>query len=345
MPNESPTPPAWTQKGDAELLRTRVCDLQLKIAGSELEGRIEQLGVELEARDISFRPHCYLGDEWFSPEDVPAIAIPFYLAHPRLVSLEKKMMLEVEGGELSWFQRLLRHECGHAIEHAYELHKRRKRQQLFGPRSVEYDPDTYRPRPYSRSYVRNLPNWYAQAHPDEDFAETFAVWLDPTVDWRKQYTGWKAVAKLNYVDELMKDIGRKPAKVTGGALEFEASRIRTRLETFYRRRRKQYATDAPDFYDRDLRGMFADASTPETRTLSAARFLRAHKKELIDSVSRWTGERKAAVEILVKRLTDRAHELDLVLGRDERQTSIEVTAYLATLVTNYRFTGKFKRSV
>ena len=27
----------------------------------------------------------------------------------------------------------------------------------------------------------HLDPWYAQSHPDEDFAETFAVWLTPEV--------------------------------------------------------------------------------------------------------------------------------------------------------------------
>ncbi len=343
-PEPAPPSPPWAALGDAELLHQRISELGLQLTGSGLEPRIAQLGAELEARGVSFRPHCYLGDEWFSPEDVPAISIPFYLAHPRLVALEKKMMLEVEGGDPAWFARLLRHECGHAIEHAYSLHRRTKRKELFGPRSAAYDPDTYRPHPYSRSFVRNLPNWYAQAHPDEDFAETFAVWLDPAVDWRKQYNGWKALAKLEYVDALMQEIGRTPAKVTEGRLESQVSSLRLKLDTFYKRRRRQYAEDAPDFYDRDLQGIFAPSSTVP-QAITAMNFLRKHRKGLIDSVSRWTGERKVAVELLVKRLADRSEALSLSLAHDEARTSIELTAYLATLVTNYQYTGKFKRSV
>jgi len=345
VPPEQPeASPPWAALPDAELLNLRISELGLQLAGSGLESRIQQLGEELEAKGLSFRPHLYLGDEWFSPEDVPAVSIPFYLAHPRLMALEKKMMLEVEGGEPEWFARLLRHECGHAIEHAYSLHRRLRRKELFGPRSAAYDPDTYRPHPYSRSFVRNLPNWYAQAHPDEDFAETFAVWLNPKLDWRKQYTGWKALAKLEYVDALMKEIGRTPPKVTGLRLESQASRLRIKLDTFYKRRRRQYAADAPDFYDRDLQGIFAPtASVPQA--ITAIDFLRKHRKGLIDSVSRWTGERKVAVELLVRRLGERSHTLGLSLKHDEARTSIELTAYLATLVTNYQYTGKFKRSV
>src|SRR5215468_447502 len=169
--------PAWSGLKDEELLALRFCDLGLRIEQSDLKARIDQLHEELAARGVALRPDCYLGDEWFSPEGVPAIAIPFYLAHPRLKALELHQMLEVEGGTADWFQMLLRHECGHAIDHAYRFSSRDDWRDVFGSPEAEYAPETYTPRPYSKSFVRHLPNWYAQAHPDEDFAETFAVWL------------------------------------------------------------------------------------------------------------------------------------------------------------------------
>lgn len=332
---------------DEELLAARLCDLPIALAGSDLEARIAQLATELDGKGLAFRPELYLGDEWFSPEGVPAIAIPFYLAHPRLKALEEKMMMEVEGGTPEWCQRLLRHECGHAIEHAYVLHRAKKRRELFGPRSANYDPDSYRPQPYSKSFVRNLPNWYAQAHPDEDWAETFAVWLDPATDWRKQYRGWKALAKLEYVNEVMTRIGRTAAKVTAGPHEYDIKTLRYTLDTFYKRRRRLYATDSPAFYDPDLRRLFAAAEGEQKAATrrSAAAFLRRHRQALLDSVSRWTGEKKVTVEILLKRLIDRADALSLVLARDESVTAVEVTAWLATLVTHYQFTGRFKRTL
>ena len=198
-PDPAPAPPeqpAWVALKDDELLQKRICDLGAKIPGSELEGRVAQLYDELAARGLAFRPACYLGDEWFSPEGVPAIAIPFYLAHPRLKALELHQMLEVEGGTPEWCLQLLRHESGHAIDHAYHFSSREDWRALFGNPEAEYAPETYQPRPYSRGFVRNLPNWYAQAHPDEDFAETFAVWLQSTPEqWREQYRGWKALEK------------------------------------------------------------------------------------------------------------------------------------------------------
>lgn len=335
--------PDLSSIAEEALLAMRICDLGLTLDGSGLDTHVAQLGRELEAKGIVFRPECYLGDEWFSPEDVPAISLPFWLAHPRLRALEEKMMMEVEGGDPVWCQRLLRHECGHAIEHAYRLHRRAKRQQLFGKRSVDYDPDTYRPQPYSRSYVRHLPNWYAQAHPDEDFAETFAVWLDPEQDWRKQYRSWKALAKLEYVDELMREIGPTPQRVTAGPKEDEVSGLKITLEQHYRRRRKLYETDLPDFYDNDLRRIFTSGE-PAGRATAAA-FLRREKRRLVDATAEWTGARKVTIELLMKRLVERADRLALPLPKDDTRTRVDFASWLAVVVTNWRFTGKFKRTV
>src|SRR5262245_20177629 len=164
----------WADWDDERLLELRLCDLDLRIEGTALEERIAELNRELELRGLGFRTHVYRADEWFCPDGVPGIAIPFYLAHPRLERLELAQMLEVEGGTRDWCMRILRHEAGHAIENAYLLRRRRRRQELFGKSTQPY-PDYYAPRPYSRSFVTHLDAWYAQSHPDEDFAETFAV--------------------------------------------------------------------------------------------------------------------------------------------------------------------------
>src|SRR5262245_3704809 len=94
-----PDPHPWSELPEAELLKLRISDLGLSIPGSELEPRISQLKAELESRGLLLQPICYLSEEWFSPEGVPAIAIPFYLAHPRLKAIEEAMMMDVEGGD------------------------------------------------------------------------------------------------------------------------------------------------------------------------------------------------------------------------------------------------------
>ncbi len=213
-PVEQAPQPEWAKLPDAELLRWRIKDLGLRLEVSGLGKKIAQLERELDLKGIWFHPPCYLATEWACPDEVPAVGIAFCLAHPRLRRLENRMMLEVEGGTHDEFMRILRHECGHTVNYAFLLHRKKKWRELFGPFDAEYK-EAYHVRPYSRRYVRNLENWYAQMHPDEDFAETFAVWLNPRRKWRKEYEGWGALAKLEYVDELMqKEVIAQPPRVT-----------------------------------------------------------------------------------------------------------------------------------
>jgi hypothetical protein len=325
---------------DDDLLQMRICDLKLKIAGSELESRIENFYAELSAKGISFKPICYLGDEWFCPEGASTIAIPFYLAHPRLKRLEAKMMMEVEGDTEPWCLRLLRHEMGHVLNHAYLLGKDKRWQKLFGPPSLEYS-ESFRARPYSKRFVRHLDGHYAQSHPEEDFAETIAIWLTPDLDWRHQYKGWKALEKLEYVDSVMQELTKKPPLVFSKAKISDASRLRSRLEVHYKRRRRTYAEEFPDFFDADLKRLFAEpASSPQGER--AAVFLRRANKLILNAVSASTGEPKFTISRLLRALTERCGELELRLR--EESAAVEVAAYLATLAAHYRLTGKFKDS-
>jgi Putative zinc-binding metallo-peptidase len=236
--------------------------------------------------------------------------------------------------------RLLRHEMGHVLNHAYLLEKDKPWQKLFGPTSLEYS-ESFRARPHSRRFVRHLEGYYAQSHPEEDFAETVAIWLTPNLDWRQQYKGWKALEKLEFVDQLMGKLAGKPPTVNSKARMSEASRLRSRLALYYKRRRKLYAQDFPEFFDADLRKLFIDAATaPENER--AAAFLRRSRKMILNAVSTWTGEPKYTLSELLRALTDRCAELDLRLRA--QSAGIEVAAFLATLASHYRLTGKFKQS-
>src|SRR5438876_6592083 len=207
-------PADWAALPDDKLLEVRMCDLGgLSIKGTDLEGWIDAIANELKARGLPFRPRYWLSDEWFTPDGVPGIAIPFYLAHPRLAKLELAQMLEVEGGDEFNCLRILRHEVAHAIDNAYALRRRPTRRRLFGNPLMEY-PEYYTPKPYSKSFVQHLDHWYAQSHPDEDFAETFAVWLDPESNWRNRYVEWPAMRKLQYMDRLMREVGAQKPRVT-----------------------------------------------------------------------------------------------------------------------------------
>jgi hypothetical protein len=336
-----PLPPSvWAEWDDERLLDLRLCDLDLKIEGTELEARTRELERELEERGVVFRPHYWLSDEWFCPDGVPGIAIPFYLAHPRLARLELHQMLEVEGGPREWCMKILRHETGHAIENAYRLRQRRKRQQLFGKTSVQY-PEHYTPRPYSRRFVVHLEAWYAQSHPDEDFAETFAVWLTPGSDWALRYQGWPALRKLEYVDALMRQIGPAPPPVGSKACPDHLAALRKTLRTHYHRKRTHYGVDKDDFHDGALRRLFSDApqhkSNPE-----AARFLRRIRKRVRQRVRRWSHEYVYTIDQVLKDLIARCQELGLHLSIPESETEMEFTALLTVQTMNYLHSGRHR---
>ena len=313
----------WADWDDEKLLDLRLCDLDLRIEGTDLEERIGEVNRELESRQLAFRPHFWLSDEWFCPDGVPGIAVPFYLAHPRLSRLENSQMLEVEGGTREWCLRILRHETGHAIENAYQLRRRPRRRELFGNTSVPY-PDSYSPRPHSRSYVMHLDGWYAQSHPDEDFAETFAVWLTPGSDWAKRYAGWPALRKLEYVEKVMAGLNGVPPRVKTRRMPDALPALRRTLRRHYERRRKHYGVVHRDAYDRSLRQIFdSNRDGP-----SAASFLSRLRRGLRRRVQRWTGEYQSPIDQVLEDLITRCRELDLRLAGSEAEAEVEVTALL-----------------
>src|SRR5688572_3764314 len=331
--------PEWAEWSDDKLLDLRVCDLRLRIEGSFFVEHIEALNRELKSRRLRFRPYFWLSDEWFTPDGVPGIALPFYLAHPRLAKLEMNQMLEVEGGTTEWCMRILRHEAGHAIENAYLLRRRRRRQRLFGKSSQPY-PEYYTPKPYSRSFVRHLDVWYAQSHPDEDFAETFAVWLDPQSLWRQRYSGWPALRKLEYVDALMAELSQRPPEVITRRTHERIDRLRKTLRAHYRQRRQFYGVDHPTFYDRDLRRLFVNAGPEETA--DAADWLASVRREARRRVARWTGSYQYTIDQVLGDMIRRCRELRLRLSRPPDETRLEFLVLLTVQTMNYLASGRHR---
>lgn len=330
-----PRKPAWAGWSDTALLRLRLSDLaaDVRIEGSRLEERIEQLGRDLERCGIAMRPHVWLSDDWFTPDGIPGIAIPFYMAHPRLALLEQSQMLEVEGGTPEWCMRILRHEAGHAVDNAYRLRRFRRRQQIFG-RSSEPYPESYEPRPASRSFVVHLDSWYAQSHPDEDFAETFAVWLTPRSGWRKGYADWPALRKLEYVDELMfaRVAGRRPPVTTRREVD-PLRRLHKTLAEHYADKRRRYAVGAASLRDADLFRLFSN--DPEVRDRPpAAAFLRRVRREVRQRVVRCTGASQYAIEQVLEDIVRRCRVLRLRLTGGEEETMMDFAILLAVHTTS-----------
>jgi hypothetical protein len=330
---------AWTRLSDERLLQLRVCDLRLDLQHSPLARYVERLYAELDGRGIRFRPHVWLSGEWFSPDGVPGIAVPFYLAHPRLMRLARKMVHTVEGSNAKWLMRILRHEAGHAIDSAYRLRRRAHWRALFGPASRPYRAH-YRARPASRRHVQHLGDWYAQAHPTEDFAETFAVWLAPRSDWQRRYAAWPALRKLRFIEDIADELVDSVPPV----------RVRTRIEPLHgdQRTLAQYfrgrlAHAGPRrglLADRCLQRVFTSdtqlaVTLPSGAALRAARLLRVHKARLLSWMMRTTGVDRYLAHQIMRTAIERSEALELYVTGSRRVTLAATRRMLRQLARRY----------
>ncbi|HEX9298186.1 MAG TPA: putative zinc-binding metallopeptidase [Polyangiaceae bacterium] len=326
-------------KPPEELLRKPIRELGLKLEGSPLERFVAQLYRELERKGVCrFRPLCYLSDEWGCPSGEPIIGIPFYLANPELAQLEKQMDQLEDAREIMMY---LRHEAGHAFNYAYELYKTSEWRELFGPFRRPYR-ENYRPIPFSRRYVRHIAGWYAQKHPDEDFAETFAVWLTPRFRWRERYRGWGAMTKLRYVDRLAKKLGRvEPLRVRGDK-DLPVEEIEATVADYYRESvdGEKLVVDLP--LENDLADIFKVSKRRKRGVRPAVDLLRENHKAVVDKVTYWTGVQRPLVKNVVRSIEAKVGELGLIADvSTEREHLVEVTAYATTLAMNYLTRGNF----
>ena len=328
-------------RAERELLTTRVKDLSLRIAGTKVERMVEQLYKELSAAGMSFRPPCYLSDEWGCPDGKPNIGIPFYLADEKLGAMEGEVneVREDERESMAY----LRHEAGHAFCYAHELYKREDFTTLFGPYSRPYVED-FKVQPFSRSFVRHVAGWYAQKHPDEDFAETFAVYITPGSDWRKTYAGWPALRKLEYVETRVKEYGAQTPRVLAAAPDVPDAPVESMEETVGEVLRREVppadvAGDLSGHIDGDLRLIFEN---PGVGPLAAADVVDAGRKQVITSVAHWTGLSRPVVKAVVLHLIARCRELELTAkAGSEVEILSRFSVLVTTLAMNRVYAGRF----
>ena len=331
--------PRWRNFEDEKLLDMRIKDVYLPIEKTGLNPFIKKLYQELKAKGVQhFRPHVWFSDEWFTPDGLGGIAIPFFLSHRRLARLQEKFLYEIEGGTPRWFMQLLRHECGHAIDNAYRLRRKRQRQKIFGLSTTPYR-DYYVPKPFSRKFVVHLDTFYAQSHPDEDFAETFAVWLNPRSSWRKRYQGWGALKKLQYMDELIKSIGHKKPVIRSQRVEEPQQKITTTLREHYKSKQAYYGLDYPDVYDVQLFKLFTN--NPElAQRMKAATFIRKVRRESRKAVSPWTGTYQYTINQLIDEILDRVEELNLYLRLPFDESKNQFISMLSMVTLEYIHSGR-----
>ncbi len=297
----------------------RFCDLKLSIERSPLARHVRRLYADLQRRGIHLRPHVWLSEEWFSPDGVPGIAVPFYLAHPRLERLERRLMHEAEGGNSRLLMRILRHEAGHALDNAYRLRRRKRWREVFGHASRPY-PARYRARAGSRRYVQHLGEWYAQAHPTEDFAETFAVWLTPKSAWRRNYADWPALHKLQAVDELVASIRARRAPVRNRTRIEPLEQDTRTLAAHYRRKLAHNRQIRRGLADELLKRAFTAERTRRAQ-LKAATLLRARARTLSAVVARALRIDPYSVQQVLCMLIERSEALNLYVRGNQRDAN------------------------
>ena len=330
----------WTEQRDA-LLGRRISELGLAIRGTRVERLVHTLYQELADRGVRFRPPVYLSDQWGCPDGTPLIGVPFYLADPRLERIESEMSFGVESDAES--MRYLRHEAGHAFNYAFQLYERPDWQELFGSFSRPYR-ERYRANPFSRDHVRHILTWYAQKHPDEDFAETFAVWLTPDTDWRSEYAGWPALAKLEYTDRVMREIANEePTAPAPSEDDLPVESMRYSVAEHYEDAAESVPIEDERQFDVDLRQIFVrESEAPGGQ--AADDFLRRHYREIVGRVAFWTSEPPSVVRSLVDVLERRARALKLRVGAVEAATLIELTSFATAVVMLYRQTHVMGRA-
>ncbi|MCF8058903.1 MAG: putative zinc-binding metallopeptidase [Bacteriovoracaceae bacterium] len=265
-----------------DLLQTRLCDLPIELKNNWVQNCVIKLNKELSSKGIRLKPHVWISDDWFSPDGVPGFAVPFFIMHPRLIALEKEMIGEVEGGDRAWCMMLMRHEVGHCIDNAYHLRKNKRRQLLFGLTSTPY-PESYKPNIKSRQFVRHLDGHYAQAHPDEDWAETFAVWLTPRSSWRKVYADWPALKKLNLLNDILENIKGELPLVKNRDRMDEISNMKMTVGEYYKIKKQRLGLNKSPVMIRDLKKIFSKEGE-----LPAWRFVNDSKTQIIGQVAKNT---------------------------------------------------------
>jgi hypothetical protein len=317
------------------LLSRRINELSLRIPGTRLEALVHQLYDEMENAGLHFRPKAYLSDEWGCPDRVPVIGIPFYLADPVLSRLEGELT-DVEAENEAEVMMYLRHEAGHAFNYAYRLYLQPEWQKLFGSIAEVYV-DDYKTIPFSARFVRHVPGWYGQKHPDDDFAETFAVWLTPGSDWRDRYAGTPALAKLQYVDKVVKEVAGQPPPVADGALDIPVEEMEMTLAEWYAPEEGGPSCALPDILDSDLEALF-----PDKEGQPAQELIRAYRRVLIRDLNYWTGVTRQVLQALLGEVLRRVDTLQLKVTPDQALARMaDLAIFLTTLVMNYNYTGQF----
>lgn len=316
-----------------KILETRICDLELKLNG-QLSTLIKKTDVELRRKNIKFKPEYYLGLGWGCIHNTLSIELPFWLATPTLCSIEDEYNYNGVENEQEILMGL-RHEIGHAINYSYRLYKDKEWKSLFGNINKKYK-DYYVWNPWSKRHVKHLPDYYAQKHPDEDWAETFAVWLTPRSNWKNIYSKTPALDKLYYVDRVMKDLSNHEMKYRTD-LDSPIDKIKMTVAEFYGINFEQILNDdITAKYVDDLKKIFHYESYRKDYFRDAWKFINKYSPVIVNIISnRMENKNKDDLrKILVQLISiSKTYKLKIKTG-DEEEKLAELAVLLSFNLLN-----------
>ena len=331
---------------EANLRSVPIKDLGLAIEGTELEPIIAEFLREVDRAGLSrVMPRVYLSTEWGVPFGTISIGVPFYLTRPELVAIQAEQTSHVEGVGRADILRYLRHEMGHVVNYAYKLYEREDWVRAFGSITQPYLED-YRPQPFSHRFVRHLPGWYAQKHPDEDWAETFAVWMTPALDWRTQYAAWPtALQKLEYCDSVVEQVRQTEPPVRSEERDEDVSELAYSVADHYTQVEPD-GDELPAGLSGALTAIFDElgpaAAPADSPRKPAGALIRRLERDLVTNIFCWTGHFPERTRPLVRRLADLADELKQGYPVEREQAAIiALTTLVTALAMNYVHRGTY----
>jgi hypothetical protein len=338
-----------------EMLTTPINRLGYKIEGTVLEEAIAIVRKDMRRVGITkLQPRFYLSNGYGCIEGIPNISVSFTDCNDLIGELNQEFRhFRYTREELI---DVLRHEVGHAFCYGYKLFRTPEFRRIFKvkghffrtyPATNQY---VRRVNPWSKEFVNPGGDYYAQKHPDDDFAETFLVWIKPRQNWRKMHKSRPgALRKLEYVDRVVKEYGRKPPLVEGNpTMIYEpVEELKLTVARFMKAKPAIYRRQATGYVDSDLKAMFLKRppyvrGRPARTHHHAYAFLRGYKRILIPRVAYWVGVDESVVAALIDKLIARSRALNLWVRHDESERKIiELTAYLSAVCTNFVRHGAF----
>ena len=333
----------WATLPDDKLLEMRMCDLGLNNRGHRARSAYRDvIAEELHARGLKFRPRYWLSDEWFTPDGVPGVAIPFYLAHPRLAKLELAQMLEVEGGDEVSCLRILRHEVGHALDNAYELRRRPTRRRLFGNPSRPSIPSTTRPSPTARASSSISTTGMRRAIPTKTSPRRSPSGSIRSRIGRTHYGGWPARRKLEYMDRLMRELAQRRPSVKSKRVVDPLPRLRKTLGEHYQEKSASTTASIIPTSTIAICGTCFRTRRLTSRSLLPTKFVSKIRREARATVASFTDSYQYTIDQLITRIIARCRDLNLHLMDTEKATKADFMVFLTVQTMNYLHSGRHR---